>query len=490
VIAGHRPAPADADPSASAASARPADLGRYLYPVLGGALLLPLLVYGAVGAYTRYAADDYCTAGIVRTQGLFGAQVWWYYGFSPRYAFSFVVSAVELLGLAVVPVLPALAMLAFWSSLAWTLTRFGAVVPRLRSWPASALLAQVIVFATLSTTPDLPQSLYWQTGMLTYLFPLVLLALYVGWVQTRVTARLRGRPESPLALLVSATVPFFAGGLSETSLALQGLALFMALVLCLLVRTPATRAALPHVLVGWAASCAALGVIQLSPTVAMREHGLKPPVGLALQAAANTGWLFVVRSVRHSLPTLLLCLAAPALVGVDSPVAAPRTLARWLGLGALATLVLVMGCTFPAFFAQGGDPPARSYIVPTFALMSFFVVAGVALAPLVRRRAWAVPRPALALAVACLALVPVVAAAQTLPDRAQAADYAARWDAEDQQIRQARAGGATSLVVPQLPRALGEPYVTTNARDWFNQCVARYYDLQSIVADQPPPPPD
>ncbi|MBV9355329.1 MAG: hypothetical protein JO023_07355, partial [Chloroflexi bacterium] len=113
---------------------------------------------------------------------------------------------------------------------------------------------------------------------------------------------------------------------------------------------------------------------------------------------------------------------------------------------------------------------------------------GVLLAPNLRALVaeWT-PRYALAAAALVLALVPLTVAAQTLPDRAAAADYATRWDSVDHQIRSARASGSTDLVVPQLPLALGEPYVTTNAKDWFNQCVARYYDLNTIVADAPPP---
>ncbi len=152
------------------------------------------------------------------------------------------------------------------------------------------------------------------------------------------------------------------------------------------------------------------------------------------------------------------------------------------------SLGLVMGVFFPAFFAQGGDPPARSLIEASVTIVCYFVGIGILLAPNIRALvAERAPRYVLAAAALVLALVPLTVAAQTLPDRSTAADYAARWDSVDRQIRTARASGSTDLVVPQLPLALGEPYVTTNAKDWFNQCVARYYDLNTIVADAPPP---
>jgi hypothetical protein len=465
------------------------DPNRIASGVLGAALLAPLVVYGMVGAFTRYAADDYCTAGVLRTQGLLGAQTWWYYGFSPRYAFSFAVTMVELFGLAIVPILPTAAMIGWWLALTWMLRQFANIAPRLRSLLAAGLIAEVIVFATLSTAPDLAQSLYWQTGMLTYLFPLILLALYVGWVQRQVASALSGRGLAPWTLVISAGIPFIAGGMSETYLALQGMLFFVGVVACFIFRTPAARAVRPHLVAGWLASLLALGIIQISPTVNMREAGLKPPVWLAIQAAANTGWFFTVRFVRHSLLTALLCLIVPALVGVDCQQRwSSRTLvAVVLGVTVLS-LGLVMGVFFPAFFAQGGDPPARSLIEASVTIVCYFVGIGMLLAPTIRALvAERAPRYALAAVGLVLALVPLTVAAQTLPDRAVAADYAARWDSVDRQIRAARASGTTDLVVPQLPLALGEAYVTTNAKDWFNQCVARYYDLNTIVADAPPP---
>jgi hypothetical protein len=73
-------------------------------------------------------------------------------------------------------------------------------------------------------------------------------------------------------------------------------------------------------------------------------------------------------------------------------------------------------------------------------------------------------------------------AALSLPDLASAAQHAALWDAEDQQIRASRDAGVADLSVPPLPTYLGENFVTTDRQDWFNVCVARYYGVRSIAA--------
>jgi hypothetical protein len=69
-----------------------------------------------------------------------------------------------------------------------------------------------------------------------------------------------------------------------------------------------------------------------------------------------------------------------------------------------------------------------------------------------------------------------------LPEVATAAQHAALWDAEDQQIRASRDAGIVDLTVPPLPTYLGENFVTSDRDDWFNRCVARYYGVRSIAA--------
>ena len=98
-------------------------LRRLALPVLGGALLLPLVAYASVGSFSRYTADDYCWAAVLWTQGFFQAQVHWYTVYSPRYAFTFLVNLVELAGPPIVPFLPPLAIAGWLGALTWALSR-------------------------------------------------------------------------------------------------------------------------------------------------------------------------------------------------------------------------------------------------------------------------------------------------------------------------------------------------------------------------------
>jgi hypothetical protein len=93
-----------------------------------------------------------------------------------------------------------------------------------------------------------------------------------------------------------------------------------------------------------------------------------------------------------------------------------------------------------------------------------------------------VPAPRRLTAALLLVLVPIGVAAFSWPEAASAAQYAALWDATDQQIRATRDAGQVDVVVRRLPRNLGEDFVTSDPGDWFNVCVARYYGVRTIAA--------
>ena len=412
-------------------------------------------MYAWVGAYSRYTADDFCWGGILRTEGFIYSQVHWYTQYSPRYAFTFLVNATELAGPAIVPALPLAAILIWLVSVTWTWTQFG--VPALRG----LVLAEVAVLATLQTAPDMPQSLYWQTGLLTYLLPLILAAFLVGWI--------RRDTQRWWAFGVSAATTFVAGGLSETYLIPQNVALTLGLLVALRFRS--RRAHFAAALVG---GVLALVAIVVSPSITSRVGGTPADLWLAFSAAVATATLQLARLVRYFPLAILLSLAVPAILGKG----APRITGQALLLVTLGVAITLPFCYFPSFYAQNGNPPMRSLIVPGAILVGYLMIVGLALRDLAGR--W-LPEPRRTVALSALALVPLAMAATTLPDQAEAARYASLFDAEDQQIRAVRDTGQTDLIVPGLPPNLNEPFITSDRNNWFNMCVARYYGLRSIA---------
>jgi hypothetical protein len=189
-----------------------------------------------------------------------------------------------------------------------------------------------------------------------------------------------------------------------------------------------------------------------------------------------------LRLVRYFGPTIVLCLGLPGLLaalGVWRPARVERRMV------ALVTAVVALTfpfCYFPSFYAQNGNPPARSLIVPGAILIGYLLYLGYASAPSVQRRLATAPAVAPATAALLLALVPLVGAAASLPQRAAAAEYAAIWDATDAQIRASRDAGDLDVRIPPIPRHLGERFVNSDPKDWFNVCVARYYGVRTLAS--------
>src|SRR5205085_5490536 len=144
-------------------------------------------------------------------------------------------------------------------------------------------------------------------------------------------------------------------------------------------------------------------------------------------AAIATAAYQVLRLVRYFPLTVLLCLAVPAVVTWPKPAISRQAFA-------LVTVIVALTlpfCYFPSFYAQNGNPPARSLIVPGAILIGYFTFLGFALRPLTVQLLPNTGRRVAALA--ALAFVPLGVAVTTFPDRAEAARYAALFDAEEQQ---------------------------------------------------------
>jgi hypothetical protein len=467
--------------------------------VAGAAYLFPLLVHSAIGFFSRYMADDFCTAAVVRAVGLVQAERYWYLGWSGRYAFIFLVDVAGLIGPAVAPVLPALLIALWLAALTWSLTQLTPWV-RLPA-PLAALLAIVVVSATISAIPNVAQSLYWRNSALTYTVPVVLGSLLAG-----VVARQTVRPGHPAGWLMVLGLAFFAGGFSEIYTALQfalfGLGLAAALVGAL--RGRPWRTCGPG-LAGLLGSAAALAAIALAPGTHSRQATFSPPPGLwslFSNSRLYSGWFVRDAFLQHA-PSLLavaaLCaLAAVYVVGVaaDQPVVRRRWLAAGLLLLPVITFGLLVVCYAPAFYALLYLPPDRVLIINWFLFVAATAIwgflTGLLAAPALRAAAIRLPQTAIAAVLVVLAgLVaapPIAAAMRASDELGPAQSFASTWDSYDPLLKAAHANGAGSITLARLNNPGGIDNFSDDPQFWTNQCAAQYYGVQ-VRAIAPPPPP-
>jgi hypothetical protein len=467
--------------------------GPYIAVVL---LAIPLAAHVGVGWYSRYMADDYCTAGTLVRLGFWDSQAFWYMTWSGRYSFTFIVTLAEAIGVGVARLLPGLAVAAWLVVLTLFFHRLGRSV-MVHMAPLAALAVSAgIVLAVLDGTPNVYQSLYWQTGMLTYVFPLILLVGLGAWLLSRATS------DTPVASTASClAVGLFtlvAGGFSETVGVLQVALLGLALIAVLAAGGTRRKA-----LVAWVASalvgaCLAVLLMYVAPGTQIRRELVSDPVSVPELAVRliQDGRIFLSRTVRKIPAGLGLAVVLPLGIALlwreadPSAGSVPRMGPRRLLIALLVLPFLVAGLMLvtmaPYEFAVSDYPDARVLVTSLFVLVAGLSAWGFLLGSVLggmrgRFAASAAVAAGVVSLVLLLASVPpaTTRALSRLPDVQQ---FAADWGSRDQALEAAAGRGVESTRAASLPHMGGLAEIGYDPEEWVNRCVAQAYGLKEVIA--------
>ena len=462
------------------------------------AATIPVAVHAYLGTFARYIADDFCTASTLRQFGFLASQTYWYETWTGRYSYTFAVSLAQSIGPALTPWLTLLVLIAwivFIAYAAQTMLGLRGIAP------VAVALATIHVFSTLDGSPSVYQSLYWQTGMVTYTLPLVLSVAYAAWLWGAGQGR-QGPRNTAAACTISLAAAFLLGGFSETYVALQTSALVLLLLSMPWLIAGAKRSrAVSLVAAGLAGSVLAGLTVALAPGTGVRRALMPaaPQLMPWVEATLRDGYLFLARTVKGSPEAIVLSIALPCLLVLlfaseRGPLAQSG---KGAGVGSLlpllllpiATPILILATIAPYEFAISSYPDARVLVTAMFVLITGLVVWGAylgkVLAGLTRMRSSAARRVAGWLAVILvLGLLAVsVRSASTILDQEDAArDYARSWDTRDRNLRQPGAGDAGQVPAASLRHMGGLAEIGHDPEEWINRCVAGTYGLESVVA--------
>lgn len=481
---------------------------------LAALLCAALAAHAYIGLFTRLIADDYATASALRAHGFFGSQRFWYENWSGRFTFSFLVALTHLITPGIVPWLPLIALLVWTGAMMWVVFQFDFGAPT--SPLTAVLLSTLPIVATLEVIPTIYQSLYWMTGMLTYIAPLILFVVLFGIV---VKASRSERSSSRIPLLtLTGIIALMACGLSETTAAPQLAGLSLAIVVVILFGTQKTRRSTLAPLI---AALAGSIVGALFTVLAPGNHVRIADEASRVVGVAPLGSVFFIKgSLKFAIESIqmcvvsgrtktLACLVVPALIALSvgkTEIAGFRqrhdSLIRALWIIPLFAAILIGVCFVPtayvaAFVRNGYVSQPRIYVVPHFiyfvACCSWSYIAGLALVGLLP--VTAINSKALNL-VSCLILaafivVPFRSMRRTLSLASTVKPYAMAWENQDRALREAKLQGVSRPEVPALPHDgrdqngllfFGLRLVGPNSEYWVNQCAANWYGFESIVA--------
>jgi Family of unknown function (DUF6056) len=420
------------------------------------AVLVALAAYAARGWYARYVTDDFCTAAVLQKKGFVEAMKFHRRSWSGRYSYYAAKAIPESIGPVTTRFMPGLMIVLFGASAAWTLRR---VLAR-QSVLVALLAGAVVVYATIDGTFDvlaINGPLLWETGIITYMLPLVLYTLWAGLFF-----------GSRSAWIASAVLMFIAGGFSETSLAAQCGLTGALTVIALLKRWPvAVRIAAA----GFVASIVAAAIVASAPgnVVRMRRLPIPQPV---LPAAVQTTQLANSYIGSVAIPegkALLLVLLCGAIIGAI----APRVNARTALLVALAACCGYVASFAPAAWMMSAAPPPRALQVPNFFFIATLLPACIALGAF---RPRLIGRLAPALLVLAI-VVPLYSAKTTMETMARGRADAAELERIDAILRASRG----RRVTVHSPWAIRERVLHEQREFWTNRCMADYYGVPAVT---------
>ncbi len=471
------------------------------YAAFIGFGLVFLILLGYLGSYSRYLADDFCTAGEVSRMGFWPAQQFRYQTWSGRFAFTFTIAGSHLLGSAFTPYMPAIAIILWMFATTYLFYQLSLALSDSKTVLIPLVISTIILCVVLAATPNIYQSLYWQTGMLTYTFPLVLATAYLGWLLMIAREAERSSPTIPI-LALSLIFPFFIGGFSETFISVQTAALFIFAVISRLGFSQRSSSALRQVLLlGFAGSLAALILMVVAPGNAVRQGIMSTPAsGLALiRTTINDWYIFSVRTLKWHPIAILLSVLIPFLAGsglikhgtnrrADDFAFNRRFFLWFIGIPIL-TFFLMLASIAPYEFALSTFPDGRVLITTLFicilgiALWSFLVGLWLSMrffqAKVVQFAMISI------LIVASLSLNGIFIVQSTrvaLENRDRMVDYANAWDERDRKLSALGDVAGELISAASLTHMGGLSEIGYDPNEWINRCVASTYGLESVIA--------
>ncbi len=461
-----------------------------LVPTL--AFLTTFALHTYLGSYSRYIADDFCSAAMARRFGVLRAVWYWYLNWTGRYSASTLDAIFGLLGPVVTPFVPFFVIVAWLTVLTWTATLLLGRYTR-HSFLFSVPLAAATLFLTLVLSPSVPQALYWGQGMRSIAPPLILM---VGFVAILALAEQSRSRKSQRAAWSAGTflLALVMGGLNETFTALELSLLAGALLVALLLaRTRGNPRHIGLLISGLLGATLAFLFVFIAPGNAARQSFYPPPPALMqiLKISVNSFGHFLAATVGGPDRLLAACgvLLLSVFVGrqLSLPVHSLWLAGLTLGVGLLFAFV----CFLPAAYGLSDAPPDRTLTIPAYLLSIALVFAGVSLGSYLNSteagRSFSATLDGALIAVGAVLCVGsvVLVNRQLVTEVPQYASYASHWDIVNAQILSARDEGQSQVVIQAIPNwaSLNEP--NDNPKFWVNVCYREYYGI-TVIATGPP----
>jgi hypothetical protein len=346
-----------------------------------------------------------------------------------------------------------------------------------------------IAFMSFLQAPNLFQTVYWRSSMMTHFAPLVFGSLLFSFLlrQARFSET---RPISPIVYGFALIASYVLTGFSEPPAATFVTVFFLLLLAVWFLNKEPNRNRL-LLLTGFVFIGVITGFLTLlfSPAVTKVASEKTPDVIMILFNSFKYALLFMRDSFLSVPLPLVITFLLPFLLfwalkgsGLVSPAGNSRLLLWMLALPFLIWLLIAAGFS-PSVFGQGYPVErmrflARTLIIVTLTLEGIWL--GLYLPDFKFNRtigAWV-----------ALALFAVIAVSYPLrtasiifqSDVPQYRERAELWDLRNEFIHRHIAQGETDLFIPGFGGVYGVKELDSNPKHWINACAANFYHVTSV----------
>lgn len=435
-----------------------------------------------LATYSRFIADDYCSAYDASRLGL--ARFVWYWFITWGGRLSAVASDIALvwLGQTKIGLAPGIAI-ALWVAIN-TLGIYwmdGSAEKKATRSVNALFFGLLLVYFFFQTLPNIPQTFFWYSAFRTHSLAVILFNLF--WVVYLRSTKFNGKPA--LWLMGGFFYGWINGGFSEAFTAMQiGTLLLFLLAIGWNRRNGWDSPSVMWVLGGVFGAILAMAIMFLSPGTQNRQEFFDAP--RTLQGIVTISWegfLVFFRSVFKD-PFRGFGVAASLLfafiLGAGSE--AKSKLPVWgiavLGLGGVCAVFASM---VPAAYGMGDFLPRRAFPIPIFFGLLPAIIAAYLLGPHLSQR-FTANRKAMVTSIALgFLLVSLAGNVNTLFSYQMAMKkYAENIDSLQVQVQAAIADGETELQIGSLGNWAGVYDPNDNPKYWVTACFSKYYGIQIL----------
>lgn len=447
-------------------------------------ITLGIIAYFALiayfGTFTRFIADDYCSAFDGQRLGMFRYIWYWFITWGGRYPAIAADMLLVWLGQRFIGFVPAFALLL------WILTNqvgFTILLPadysKQNKLLFATLLSLLFVYSIFQLIPSIPKTFFWYSAFRTHTLAVIIFNYYL----VVYAYYCKHETLSPAWWVFAFALSLLNGGFSESFTAIQ------ILTFCLLIgielfflKKPLKHRSTIFLLSSLSGAILAMAILFLSPGTQNRQNFFAVPQTISQIVGISLTGFFSFYKVILKDPYRVIGLIASLLIAFlyGERFVTSIKLKPWQAiLIALAGIALVFASYLPAAYGMGDILPRRAFPIPIFfGFVPLFVLSayyGAYLQPKIK-----VKNVLLGLATIFLVGSLLGNSINFYAAREPLIQYAVTIDALEISIDQAKADGLLSLEIPKLNNWAGVFDPSDNSRFYVTACFSKYYGIQLI----------